>query len=108
MPNRNLNKILDTAPKSELVDRVKVRMEGDHFRVTSGRGWHTIRYAPDGTPFCSCEDWVYNQEGRPLQERCCKHLAAMAEMGVLVLKPGQKERWQNRKYRDERERSITP
>jgi len=101
MPNRTLNKILEAIPKEGLVDRVKIRLEGNHFRVTSGRGWHTIRYAPDGTPYCSCEDWEFNQVGRPIQERCCKHLAAMAKLGVIVLKPGQKERWATRQYRRE-------
>jgi len=99
MPNRLLDKILEEVPKEELVGRVKVRLEGDHFRVTSGRGWHTIRYAPDGTPVCTCEDWFYREGKKPIQNRCCKHLAAMAKIGVLVLKPGQRESWENRKYK---------
>jgi hypothetical protein len=105
MPNRELDKILDKVSKEELVERVKVRLEGDHFRVTSGRGWHTIRYAPDGTPYCSCEDWTFNEGKKPIQERCCKHLAAMAKMGVIVLKPGQKEAWSAREYSETREKA---
>jgi len=99
MPNQVLDRILLGVPKEKLVERVKVRLEGDHFRVTSGRGWHTIRYAPDGTPYCTCEDWFYREGKKPIQNRCCKHLAAMGKMGVIVLKPGQKESWINREYK---------
>lgn len=106
MPNRVLERILGEVPKEKLVERVKVRLEGDHFRVTSGRGWHTIRYAPDSTPICTCEDWFYHEGKKPIQERCCKHLAAMGKLGVIVLRPEQKESWRNRKYKgraDERD-----
>lgn len=99
MPNLILDKKLLEVSKEELVERIKIRLEGNHFRVTSGRGWHTIRYAPDGTPFCSCEDWFYREGKKPIQERCCKHLAAMGRLGVILLKPGQKESWNNREYK---------
>lgn len=103
MPNRMLEKILEEVPKEKLVERVRIRLERDHFRVTSGRGWHTVRYAPDNTPICSCGDWFYNQGHKPIQERCCKHLASMGRIGVLVLKPGQKEAWRNREYKGRKE-----
>lgn len=99
MPNRVLDRLLGEIPKEALVGRVKVRLEGDHFRVTSGRGWHTLRYAPDGTPVCSCADWHYHEGKKPIQERCCKHLAAMGKLGVIVLRPEQKEAWANREYK---------
>lgn len=98
MPNLILDKKLLEVSKEELVERIKIRLEGDHFRVTSGRGWHTIRYAPDGTPFCSCEDWLYHEGKKAIQNRCCKHLAAMAKMGVIILKSGQRETWSIREY----------
>lgn len=99
MPNRILDKMLGEIPKEQLVERVKVRLERDHFRVTSGRGWHTIRYAPDGTPYCTCADWNYREGDKPIQSRCCKHLAAMGRLGVIVLKPEQKESWDQREYK---------
>jgi len=99
MPYRPLEKILEAAPKEQLVGRVRIRLEKDHFRVTSGRGWHTVRYAPDNTPICSCKDWFYNEGNKPIQERCCKHLAAMGSIGIIVLKPGQKTSWRIREYK---------
>jgi len=108
MHNSVLDRKLLEIGKEELVERVRIRLEKDHFRVTSGHGWHTVRYAPDNTPICSCEDWLYHEGRKPIQMRCCKHLAAMGRMGLLVLKQGQKESWNMRRYKNRRSTESAP
>jgi len=64
--------------KEARVEAVAVREEGDHFRVTSGLGWRTLRVAKTGTHvYCTCPDKKF----RGFREkRLCKHEEAAMRM----------------------------
>lgn len=97
MGNRILTRKLGTATKEELVEWVKVRREGEHFRATSGRGWHTVSQSRLGVCACSCKDYEFQRA--PDDEKCCKHLWAMFKQGLIGLTQGQIATWTARKYK---------
>jgi len=97
MGNKALTRRLSTGTKEELVEWVKVRQEGDHFRATSGRGWHTVSQSRIGVCSCSCADYKY-QHGAD-DEKCCKHLWSMFKEGVIGLTQAQIATWTSRQYR---------
>jgi len=71
----NINQKIANMSKEERIQAVKNRVEGDHFRVTSGRGWRTVKVAKDGTHcYCTCPDKKFRGFK---QKRLCKHEEAL-------------------------------
>ena len=92
-----VNRKLGEASKEDLVGWVKVRQEGDHFRATSGRGWHTVFQKKLGLCGCTCKDYEFQRVAE--DEKCCKHLWAMFKQGIIGLTQAQIATWTARQYR---------
>jgi len=60
---------------------VVIREFGGHLRATSGKGWHVIRAAKDGSRYCTCAAWKFQRI--PAAARSCKHLAKAKQLGLI-------------------------